>query len=55
MYIVAMDAAALQAMHGDPFDRLIVAATVRAEARLVTADSKVLAFGRSAGVEILQL
>lgn len=52
---VAMDGAELQAMHADPFDRLIVAAAMHAGARLVTADSKIVAFAKKAGLPILEL
>jgi PIN domain nuclease of toxin-antitoxin system len=52
---VAMNGAALHAMHADPFDRLIVAAATSARARLVTADSKILAFARDAGLPLLEL
>jgi PIN domain nuclease of toxin-antitoxin system len=48
-------AAALSTLHADPFDRLIVASAVRAQARLVTADSKIVAFAREAGLQLLEL
>jgi PIN domain nuclease of toxin-antitoxin system len=52
---VAMDAAALQGMHADPFDRFIVAGAIALRARLVTADTKIVAFARSAGLRLLEL
>lgn len=52
---VAMDGAALQTMHADPFDRLIVAAAMRSRARLVTADSRIVSFAKSAGLQLLEL
>ena len=52
---VAMDGAALHAMHADPFDRLIVAAATSARARLVTADSKIITFAKNAGLQLLEL
>ena len=52
---VATDAAELQAMHADPFDRLIVAGAMHAGARLVTADSKIVAFAKNAGLSLLEL
>lgn len=52
---VAMEGAALQTMHSDPFDRLIVAAATLTKARLVTADTKIIAFAANAGLAILEL
>jgi PIN domain nuclease of toxin-antitoxin system len=52
---VAMNGAALQAMHADPFDRLIVAAAMSSRARLVTADSKIITFAKDAGVQLFEL
>lgn len=52
---VAMDGAELGAMHPDPFDRLIVATAARTRARLVTADAKIIAFARTAGLALLEL
>ena len=51
----AMHAAGLQAMHPDPFDRLILATAASRGARLVTADSKMIAFATAAGVELLEV
>lgn len=51
----ALDGAGALAMHADPFDRLIVAAAASAGARLMTADSKILAFARSAGLPLIEL
>lgn len=51
----AMDAAALHAMHADPFDRIIVAAAMSSRARLVTADSKIVTFAKNAGLQFLEL
>ncbi len=52
---VAMDGAELQVMNADPFDRLIVAAAMRAGAHLVTADSKIVTFAKKAGLAMLEL
>jgi PIN domain nuclease of toxin-antitoxin system len=52
---VAMDSAALHAMHADPFDRIIVAAATSSKARLVTADSKIVTFAKNAGLPLLKL
>ena len=52
---IAVDGAELQAMHADPFDRLIVAAAMHANAALVTADVKILEFAARAGVSVLAL
>ncbi len=52
---IAMNGASHQAMHGDPFDRLIVAASMATSARLVTADAKIIAFAKSAGAELLEV
>lgn len=51
----AMDGATLHAMHPDPFDRLIVATAISSRARLVTADSKIVSFATSAGLQLLEL
>lgn len=51
----ALDGATLHAMHPDPFDRLIVATATSANARLVTADAKIIAFAKGAGVPLLEL
>jgi PIN domain nuclease of toxin-antitoxin system len=48
-------AAALSALHADPFDRLIVASALRAKARLVTADEKIVSFARACGLQLLEL
>ena len=50
----AMNAAALQAMHPDPFDRIILATASRSGAVLVTADSKMIGFAGEAGVKVLE-
>jgi PIN domain nuclease of toxin-antitoxin system len=52
---MAMDAASLHAMHEDPFDRLIVATALGAKARLVTADAKIIAFAKAAGLKLVEL
>lgn len=52
---MAMDAASLHTMHEDPFDRLIVATALGAKARLVTADVKILAFAKAAGLSLVEL
>jgi PIN domain nuclease of toxin-antitoxin system len=52
---LAIQGASLQAMHADPFDRIIVATAVESKARFVTADTKIIAFARSAGLEVLEL
>jgi PIN domain nuclease of toxin-antitoxin system len=52
---MAMDAAFLHAMHEDPFDRLIVATALRAKARLVTADAKIIGFAKAAGLSLVEL
>ena len=52
---VATDGAELEAMHADPFDRLIVAAATRSRARLVTADAKIIEFARAASLPVLEL
>ena len=51
----ALEAAAALAMHADPFDRLIVATAVTAKARLVTADAKIVAFAKRAGLPLLEV
>ncbi len=51
----AIDAATLHAMHADPFDRLIVAAALSSQAQLMTADVKIIAFAKSAGVSVLEI
>ena len=51
----ALDGATLHAMHPDSFDRLIVATATSANAHLVTADAKILAFAENAGVSLLEL
>jgi PIN domain nuclease of toxin-antitoxin system len=48
-------AAALSALHADPFDRLVVTSALRVKARLVTADEKIAAFAREAGLPLLEL
>lgn len=52
---IALEAAALRAMHADPFDRFIVAAAIVSGSRLVTADSKIIGFARDAGLAVLEL
>lgn len=52
---VAMNGAALHAMHADPFDRLIVAAAMSSRAHLVTADSKIVTFAKAAGLQLYEL
>lgn len=52
---MAIDAAALHAMHADPFDRLIVATATSIKARLVTADELIIGFAHDAGVKVLEL
>jgi hypothetical protein len=52
---VALDGATLHATHPDPFERLIVATATSASARLVTADAKMIAFAKSAGVPLLEV
>ena len=52
---MATDAASLHPMQEDPFDRLIVATALRAKARLVTADAKVIAFAKAAGLKLVEL
>jgi PIN domain nuclease of toxin-antitoxin system len=52
---MALDGAVLHAMHADPFDRLIVATAVSTRARLITADSKIIAFAKDAGIELVEL
>ena len=52
---VAMNSAALHAMHADPFDRMIVTAATHSKARLVTADATVVAFAKNAGLPLLEL
>lgn len=51
----ALEAAGSRSMHADPFDRLIVATALAAGARLVTADSKTVAFAKSAGLSMLEV
>ena len=51
----ALEAAGMQAMHADPFDRLIVAAAAGAGAHLLTADAKLSAFAKSAGLKLFAL
>ncbi len=51
----ATDAAALHGLHADPFDRMIIATTIHAGGRLVTADAKIIGFARGAGVEVMEL
>jgi len=52
---VALEGATLQAMHPDPFDRLIVASATRSKARLVTADARIVTFAAGAGLRLLEL
>ena len=52
---VAMDAAGFDTMQADPFDRLIVAAAANSKARLVTADSRTIAFAKSVGLPLVEL
>ena len=52
---MATDAACFHAMHGDPFDRMIVAAATHSRARLATADTKIIEFASRAGVQVLEL
>lgn len=52
---VALEGAGLHTMHADPFDRLIVAAAASLSARLVTADSKIITFAKSAGLQLLEV
>jgi PIN domain nuclease of toxin-antitoxin system len=52
---LAVEGASLQAMHADPFDRIIVATAVESKARFATADTKIIAFARSARLELLEL
>lgn len=52
---MATDAATFHAMHDDPFDRMIVAAAIQSRAKLVTADTKIRAFARRAGVGLFEL
>lgn len=54
-HAAAVDGALLHAMHADPFDRLIVATAIRVRARLVTADLKIIAFAKQAGLPVLEL
>jgi PIN domain nuclease of toxin-antitoxin system len=51
---IAMNAASLQAMHPDPFDRIILSTASGAGAVLVTADAKVIEFASQVGVKILE-
>jgi PIN domain nuclease of toxin-antitoxin system len=51
----ALEGATLHAMHPDPFDRLIVATATSEKARLFTADAKIIAFARNAGVPLIEL
>ena len=51
----ALDAAGSVSLHADPFDRLIVATAASAEARLVTADGKIIAFAKSTGLSLLEV
>jgi PIN domain nuclease of toxin-antitoxin system len=44
---IGLQAAALGAFHGDPADRLIVATTLAASARLLTADERILGWKKS--------
>lgn len=52
---VTVDAATFQSMHGDPFDRLIVATAIAERARLVTADAKIIAFAKHVSLPVLEL
>lgn len=51
----AMSAASYSGMHGDPIDRVIVATAVSTGTRLVTADTKIIAFAKEAGLDLLEL
>jgi PIN domain nuclease of toxin-antitoxin system len=51
----ALCGAMFHAMHGDPFDRLVVAAALSRKARLLTADAQIIAFARQAKVPLLTL
>jgi PIN domain nuclease of toxin-antitoxin system len=52
---VAINAAALQAAHPDPFDRIILATAAACGAVLATADSKMIEFAQKAGLKLLEL
>lgn len=52
---MALDGATFHSMHPDPFDRLIVATAVQSKAHLVTADAKIMAFAKTAGVKLVEL
>ena len=52
---MAMNGAALQAFHADPFDRLIVATAQGTAAKLVSADEKLIAFSTEVGIKLLEL
>lgn len=52
---MALDAARLHALHGDPFDRLIMTAAVAAKAQLVTADEALIRFATEAKLPLLPL
>jgi PIN domain nuclease of toxin-antitoxin system len=52
---MALNAAGLQAMHPDPFDRIIVATAGSCRAQLVTADSRVIAFAKDARLNVVEL
>jgi PIN domain nuclease of toxin-antitoxin system len=41
----AVHCASLPALHGDPFDRMLIAQTFRQDVWLLTADAKILAYG----------
>ena len=52
--VIAVDSVRLPgALHGDPADRIIVATARRLRATLVTADAKLLTYGRSGHVAVL--
>jgi PIN domain nuclease of toxin-antitoxin system len=51
----AMNAAALQAMHPDPFDRMILATASACGAVLVTADTKMIEFAKRSGTRLLEV
>ncbi len=52
---MAATGAVLEAMHADPFDRLIVATASLTGARLVTADTKIVEFAESTELQVLKL
>jgi PIN domain nuclease of toxin-antitoxin system len=52
---VALSGALFHAMHGDPFDRIIVATALKDDLRLLTADTRIIEFATRVKARLLAL